>query len=196
VPLLLLLNGMPAVGKTTLARRYAADHPLTLVLDIDSVRRMLGRWEDDPAAAGLIARALTVAMAAEHLRGGRDVVVPQYLARPQFLDDLATAARDSGAAFAEVVLTDDRDTLFDRLARRTAAAAEPAHVQAGRQVAAAGGTDALMAMYDRLLLVLNSRPHAVVLHNPEGAAEDTYARLLARVGRRDDRAPAPGRLQP
>ncbi len=181
MPRLILLNGMPAVGKTTLARRYATDHPLTLVLDIDSVRRMLGRWEDDPARAGLVARSLTVAMAAAHLRGGHDVVVPQYLARPQFLDEVARTAERAGAAYREFVLTDDRDTLFERLARRTAAAAEPAHVQAGEQVVRAGGEAALVSMYDRLLLVVNSRPHATVLHCPEGESEDVYRRLVAAL---------------
>lgn len=180
---LIVLNGMPAVGKTTLARRYAADHPLTLVLDLDSVRRMLGRWRDDPARAGLVARELTVAMAGAHLRAGLDVVVPQYLARPQYLAELETLARAAGAEHREYVLTDDRDTLVDRLARRTAAAADPAHVEAGAQIARAGGFDALVSMYDRLLLVVNSRPHAVVLHCPEGAVDDVYAALRRDLGR-------------
>lgn len=32
---LILINGLPASGKSTLARRCAADHSLTLALDID-----------------------------------------------------------------------------------------------------------------------------------------------------------------
>ena len=44
---LVLVNGPPGVGKSTLARRYAADHPLTLAVEIDVVRAMIGAWLDE-----------------------------------------------------------------------------------------------------------------------------------------------------
>ena len=46
VPRLILLNGPPAVGKSTLAQRYADEHPPALNLDIGRIRSMLGRWRD------------------------------------------------------------------------------------------------------------------------------------------------------
>ena len=61
------------------------DHPLTLVLDIDQVRGMLGRWLDQPTDAGVLARDLALAMARTQLDAGRDVVVPQYLGRLEFV---------------------------------------------------------------------------------------------------------------
>src|SRR5207245_11667036 len=42
---LILLNGPPGIGKSPLANRFAGDHPLTLVLDIDSIRTSMGAWE-------------------------------------------------------------------------------------------------------------------------------------------------------
>ena len=44
---LILLNGPPGVGKSTLASRYAAQHPGALRCDIDVLRTMIGGWEDD-----------------------------------------------------------------------------------------------------------------------------------------------------
>jgi chloramphenicol 3-O-phosphotransferase len=41
---LVLLNGAPSTGKSTLARLYAERHPLTLALDLDLLRAMLGGW--------------------------------------------------------------------------------------------------------------------------------------------------------
>ncbi|HTI20015.1 MAG TPA: AAA family ATPase, partial [Kutzneria sp.] len=73
--MLLLLNGPPGVGKSTVAARYVDDHPLALNLDIDVLRAQLGRWQDDLESAGLVARDLAVAMARTHLLAGHDVVV-------------------------------------------------------------------------------------------------------------------------
>ena len=68
-----------------------------------------------------------------------------------------------------------------RFAARTAAAAEPAHVETGELVAGLGGEATLTAMYDRLLLLVNGRPHARVLHSPAGSLERVYAELLAVI---------------
>jgi predicted kinase len=55
MPRLVLINGAPSSGKSTLAKRYVEDHPLTLALDIDVVRAMQGRWLDEPVEAGILA---------------------------------------------------------------------------------------------------------------------------------------------
>src|SRR6478735_4485275 len=97
VSMLIVLNGPPAAGKSTLARQYCVDHPLAFALDIDGIRHQLGRWRDQPAEAGLAARAIAVAAARVHLTAGYDVVVPQLLANQGFLDELAAAAAASSA---------------------------------------------------------------------------------------------------
>jgi cytidylate kinase len=74
---LVLLNGPPASGKSTIARRLA------------------------------------VAMATEHLASGSEVIVPQFLARTEFMDRLAETASTCGARFAEITLDRVESALVD-----------------------------------------------------------------------------------
>jgi predicted kinase len=72
---LVLINGAPGSGKSTLAHLLAQDEPLTLALDVDAIKHSLGQWQSATPAAGITARRLAVALAAEHLRQGHDVLV-------------------------------------------------------------------------------------------------------------------------
>src|SRR6476469_9691128 len=93
VPRLILLNGPPAAGKSTLARRWADDHPGTLLLDIDLLRTMVAGWQDDLLGAGARIRTTALATAAAYLGEGGDVVVPQLLADPVQLARFEAVAR-------------------------------------------------------------------------------------------------------
>jgi len=57
---LLLLNGLPGVGKSTLAEAWAGRHPGTLNLDVDMVRSLIS---GDGCGTAEPARALALVMA-------------------------------------------------------------------------------------------------------------------------------------
>src|SRR5207244_10363292 len=98
---LILVNGVPGVGKSALAERYASDHGLALVVDIDELRRHLGRDTNDKSKA--VARDLALALVGEHLGRG-DVVVAQFLGRRAFAERSRNAAADARVRFVEVEL--------------------------------------------------------------------------------------------
>lgn len=129
--MLLLLNGPPGAGKSTLARRWADERPLTLVVEVDGLRASLGGWQDTPASM-VVARELALALVRSHLTAGHDVVVPQYLGRLPFISALADAAASCGAEFVEVVLRVDAEVCVGRFRARRAslAAAGVVHPEA------------------------------------------------------------------
>ncbi|HEX8628161.1 MAG TPA: AAA family ATPase [Catenuloplanes sp.] len=187
MPVLILLNGPPAAGKTTLARMYVDRHPLALNLDIDLIRGQLGGWRDDPGTAGLAARAIALAAARTHLSQGHDVVIPQLLCRPDFIEQVERLAHEVGARFHEIVLLDSRENSLRRFTERSRAAAEPAHTQAQELLDHLGGLDELAAMYDRLLAVIADRPTAKIVRTEEGKVAQAYRDLVASL--RDEPPP-------
>jgi predicted kinase len=180
---LILLNGAPGSGKSTLARRFAEDHPLTLVLDVDQVRGMLGRWLDQPTESGLLARQLALAMARTQLRAGRDVLVPQYLGRLEFVDSLRRLAVEVGAEFVELALLSSRDDVVRRFERRSATSDDPGHQQAAQLQRRSGGHEQLAATHDQVLAVVAARPTTRVITTTDGDIEGTYALMLAAMAR-------------
>lgn len=153
-PVLLLLNGAPGSGKSTVTARLIAQRPLALALEIDALKHSLGGWDRDLQASGLQARRLALALARRHLEDGHDVVIGQYLARPAFAQQLEDLAAHSGARFVEAVLLLDAEALAQRLTARRHAPDRPEQAANDRFV---GPEDApaLVASIDQ---VLTARP--------------------------------------
>jgi predicted kinase len=171
---LVLLNGPPGVGKSTLARRYADEHPMSLALEIDTVRGMLGSWLAESERSGPAAREIAAAMAAAHLRAGYDVVVPQLLTRRSFVERLASTAKQVGACFCEITLIDERAAVLDRARRRAA----PDDGFSARALMEKQGNTPESA-YDLFVQTLAERPDATIIQ--AGSLDAAYAELLDRI---------------
>ena len=156
VPALVLLNGAPGSGKSTLAALLAAQRPMALALDIDTLKHALGGWVEDLQASGLQARRLAVALIRQHLADGYDVILGQYLARTAFLEELEQLAADCGARFVEVALILDEVTLAQRLGDRRERPDRPEQALNDRFVGPDDAGELVRSIQD----VLQDRPNA------------------------------------
>jgi predicted kinase len=181
VPILLLLNGPPASGKSTIARLFAEAHPLALNLDVDLIRRLIGGWRDQPERSGRLARDIALASASTHLRAGYDVVVPQYLGRAEFIQELEGVAAATSAGFREVVLMTGREDAVRRFDERSEASAEATHTEAAFMAGLDGRADPVGVMHDRLANLLITRSAAHVVDVVEGDPDSTYRLVLGAL---------------
>ncbi len=160
-PRLVLLNGAPGLGKSTLARLYADRHPMTFCCDVDVLRSLVGAWEEDRGQAGLLARRFAVAGMRAHLQGSHSVIVPQYLGRIDWVLELDRLAHEVGVPFVELVLvTADEDAIR----RFQARAGAPQTREQAVALAGLGEGDLeteLRAMGARLAEVVTARPGTV-----------------------------------
>ena len=158
---------------------------MSLNLDVDVVRRLIGGWQGDPHESGMLARGAAVALATAHLGAGRDVVVPQYLGRAPFIERLRAVAADVAVPFHEIVLMTSREEAIRRFVDRTRGAAEPAHLEAHKMAEMGGERDPVGAMYDRLRSLLLDRPSAAIVPTQAGQPEATYELVIQALGARE-----------
>lgn len=169
MPRLIHLNGPTGVGKSAIAARYAAEHPLTLNLDADEILRLVGGWRDDFSGAVSLVRPLALAMAATHLAGGHDVVMPQLIMRRDQQARFAEVAREAGADYLEFVLLAPPEVTVERYRRRDH------HID--HVVETLGGARVIGQSHDRLAGYLTAQSR--VLDTGGDDVEQTYKTLIA-----------------
>jgi hypothetical protein len=138
------------------------------------VRSLLGRWAEQPTDAGLLARKMAVGMARTVLDGGRDVVIPQFLARPEFVSELERLAGDVGARFVEVALMAGKVEMHRWFAARSGAPGAATHRDAQVLVERLGGLDALDQMHDGFVRLVESRPRTRRIPARAGDVDSTF----------------------
>ncbi|KXO99904.1 AAA family ATPase [Tsukamurella tyrosinosolvens] len=169
---LILINGAPGSGKSSIAAALADEDPAMVMIDVDRLKHALPDWDRAPIESGIRAREQALDAAEVHLRAGLDVVLGQYLARTPFIEALERLADRCGARFAEIVLDLDAAELAARLEARAAAPDRPEHAVNNRLVGAADA-DALVASLEPLRAL---RPTAVRI-DASGSLPVTVARV-------------------
>ncbi len=177
--MLILINGAPASGKSTLARLLVDERPLALLLDIDTLRGQLGRWGDDPQLAGQTARRLALAMIHTHLESGLDVVVPQFLFRLPFILELERVSVETDSQFVEIALISSAKEAAERFAARSGSADQ--NHQDAMQLQQAPGALAIEESYAAMLELLAQRPRTLFVDSIPGDVAKTFAHVQQTI---------------
>lgn len=177
MPRLIHLNGPPRVGKSTLARRYANEHPGVLALDLDVLAGQIGGWNEDFSAALEMARGHGRELAMRHLHSGYDVILPQLVTVHDRDPDPAfeEAASAAGATYVQVALLVDDHEHLQRVRGKCPTTEVEGQVQTALEDPKSDLVDRIRRHLDEYLA---KRPHTILL-DTTGLGEDaSYQRLL------------------
>ncbi len=116
---LIIINGSPAAGKSTLARKLHEDIPMSLLADVDSWRKLIAGWRDKREESLKVAYVFLVAAVDAYLGTGNSVIVDKaILSDNSVIDALIESGQKHGAEIFVFILTAERQIIIDRAEKR------------------------------------------------------------------------------
>lgn len=180
-PKLIMLNGSLGIGKSTLASRFADEHPNTLNLDIDEIRRYISHWREETEQSATSSKQMALAMAKVHLGLGHDVVVPQIVRSLELFEAFEQVAKDTNADYYEILLFTEKDEAIRRFKELSYAQGYETGFRPGGLIDRGGCEEKLATMYDEMIETSDKRPNTAKIEVGLGSIEGTYAEILAII---------------
>ena len=169
---LILINGFNASGKTTIAKKYIADHSLAMIIEADALVDNIGDWTNHRDEIRQLAFELTKAMIRAYLPSGHDVVLPYIVTSSEEAEQFESIACDCGADYYEIVLYNERSDAIARLLERGkwGGATSPLITDADMPI--------IEEDFRKMEAVLEKRPQAKKLLLKGVGPDSTYRQLL------------------
>lgn len=179
-PKCIILNGPLGVEKSTLATRYADEHPLTLKIDIDEVRRMISGYRERQDKSGPLSKKLAGEMMHAHLQEGHDVIISQIFTASEPIEKLRKIAHDCGADFYEFVLIAPKVEMIERFIERGKAAGYPDGFRPGGLVDINGREKKLEQLYDDMMASAEGR-EVIFISSKKGDIDGVYREIVKHL---------------
>lgn len=91
---LIILYGFAGSGKTTIARKYVDNHPLSMMIEGDDIINMMGKWrEHEDEARGLVYQH-TCSIVKNQLQAGHVVILPYLLTDATHIESFKKITED------------------------------------------------------------------------------------------------------
>ncbi|HUD03374.1 MAG TPA: AAA family ATPase [Patescibacteria group bacterium] len=177
-PNLIVINGACGSGKTTLAQKYADNHPLTLCLNIDDVWKSLSYYRENRPQSAHLAKQIAIEMTKVNLNEKHDVVIAQIYRESYYLEELENTAIACGANFYEILLYLDKNEAVKRFIERGKSQGYADGFIPGNGITLDGREKALEIMYDEMMKAVSKRPNTIKIIPKLDDIDGTYAEII------------------
>lgn len=180
-PKLILLNGNPGMGKSTLAHRYVSERPLAMNLDTDRIRDMFGQWQAARPVSEDLKQEYVCVLAGMHLQRGFDVIIPNLIETIGEYERYEQVAQAAGAILKELVLVSNVEDAIERCKIRGRAHGYADGFRPGGVLDTSGRERKLESMYENMLATVALRPNVTYIYSIFGREGETYARCVRAI---------------
>lgn len=111
---LIILNGSPGVGKSTLAARLQEEIPASVLIDIDELRRGIPGYHEKREESLRRAHELAEKAIEENFTAGYDVIIDKAISYSETIDSFIGVAKKHDADVYEFLLFADKQTVQKR----------------------------------------------------------------------------------
>ena len=165
---LILLNGFAGSGKSTIARRYIDEHPLSLLIEGDELIVNMGQWlEHEPQARDLVYAHLQH-IAATHLTAGYDVVLPYLVTDASHVKAFEQIAATHHANFFNFLLFNEKEQAIARLLERGTWG------EAGLDPLSDKDMPEISRLYDAMEQQLESQKGIIIVNQAKFSVDESY----------------------
>ena len=172
---LILLYGFAASGKTTLAKRYIDEHPLTIAIEGDQIIGMIGQWRKNEEKARQLIFEHTKSIAENHLTAGYNVIVPYLLSDSTQIEAFEDISKQCNATFIEIYIEIGKEDSVNRLLERGCWGEE------GSRKLTEDDREMLISRYEYMENAMKERTNTKSISSTVGEIEATYRKLLESI---------------
>jgi predicted kinase len=177
-PNFILLNGFAGAGKSTIARRYIADHPLALVIEGDELIVNLGSWLEREGEARELVYEMIKSLLTIHLSKGYDVVLPYLVADNRHIKEFESIAANANATFHNFLLFNEKEVAVQRLLERGTWG------EAGTDLLSEKDIPEIEKLYDAMERQLEHQDRVVVIDQSSLSIDETYQAIASAMIKR------------
>jgi len=116
---LIIINGAPGVGKSTVAEKLHAELLLSFLIVIDTWWKQISNWRENRKESQRLVYKIALVSIDAYLEEGKDVIVDKAILNDiKTLDELVRIGERHGAEVFELVLMASKEVVLERATQR------------------------------------------------------------------------------